>query len=374
MSSTAAQLPVPSATPNIQAVATELARDVAAAPLTADERQKVEEIKKSVDLNDSAAVLQYGASVQNGIAEFADSILHTVKAKDSGEVGQKLTELMLKVKGLDTESIGKKPGFFGRLFGSAEREVRQFIAQYEDLGGQIDKITLQLDAAKDQLLRDIVMLDKLFERNLETFRQLNLYIIAGEDMVRDYTNRIIPEMEAAARAAEGSDGQLAAQRLNDVRQKLDRFEKKLQDLRLSKTVSLQTMPQIRLIQNGDTVLVEKIQSSILNTIPIWKNQMVIAISLFRQQGALTLQREVTNTTNEMLARNAELLKTGTIEITKEAERGIVDMSTLQKVNQDLISTIDEVLRIQADGRSKRRQAEQDLIRIETELKNKLIQG
>lgn len=371
--STTALAPQPSK--NIELVQEELSRSASTAvALTPEESKAVAEIKATINIADSAAVLQYGARVQNGIADFADGVLKTVAAKDSGAVGETLSDLLMKVKGLDAESLAKTPGFFGRLFGSARREIEKFLGRYEKVSSQIDRIVLQLEQTKDQLLRDVVMLDMLFEKNLENFRALNLHIRAGEELIAETRANTLPELERAVAAADATTAPIMAQKLNDARQALDRFEKKLQDLRLSKTVTMQTMPQIRLIQGNDTVLVEKIQSSILNTIPIWKNQMVIGISIARQQGALTLQREVTDTTNAMLKKNAELLKQGSIDVAREAERGIVDIGTLQQVNRDLISTIDEVLKIQAEGRSKRQQAEKELATIENELKARLARG
>lgn len=360
---------------NIELAQVELSRSASpVVPLDEGEVKAVAEIKSGINIADSAAVLQYGARVQNGIADFADSVLKTVAAKDSGQVGETLTDLLMKVKGLDADSLAKTPGFLGRLFGSAQREVEKFLGRYEKVSSQIDRIVLQLEQTKDQLLRDVVMLDMLFEKNLENFRALNLHIRAGEELIAETRAGVLPALEKAAADPDPTMGQIAAQKLNDARQALDRFEKKLQDLRLSKTVTLQTMPQIRLIQGNDTVLVEKIQSSVLNTIPIWKNQMVIGISIARQQGALALQREVTDTTNAMLKKNAELLKQGSIDVAREAERGIVDIGTLQQVNRDLISTIDEVLKIQAEGRTKRKQAESELVTIENELKARLARG
>lgn len=366
---------VPQPSKNMELAQSELSRS--ASPTVALEPADaavVAEIKQTIDITDSAAVLQFGTKVQTGIAEFADGILKTVAAKDSGVVGETLSDLLMKVRGLDAENLNKSPSFIGRLFGTATREVGKFLGRYEKVASQIDRIVLKLEEAKDQLLRDVVMLDMLFERNLENFRALNLHIRAGEELLADMRTNVLPALEAAAHDPDPGLAQVNAQKLADARQALDRFEKKLQDLRLSKTVTLQTMPQIRLIQGNDTVLVEKIQSSILNTIPIWKNQMVIAISIARSQGALELQREVTNTTNDLLRKNAEMLKQGTIGVAREAERGIVDIETLQTVNRDLISTIDEVLKIQAEGRGRRQQAEGELLKIESELKARLIRG
>ena len=353
----------------------ELSVDVSAdgADSKADQ-DRIAAIKRDIDLADTTAVLEFGANVQNTIAEFADSVLQTVTTKDSGEVGQRLSDLLLKIWGIDVESLTKAPGFLDRLFGSIEREIRSFISRYEKVGGEIDKVVLQLESAKDGLLRDLVMLDKLFDKNLDNFHGLNLHIQAGEEIIAEVRDKVLPKLEAEVKEKQGADGQFAVQRLADMRQQLDRFEKKIADLRLSKTVALQTMPQIRLIQNNDAVLVEKLQSSIINTIPIWKNQIVIAISLLRQNKALELQRDVTNTTNEMLTRNAELLKEGSVAVATESNRGIIDIETLQKVNQDLIATIDEVMRIQAEGRDKRKAAEAELARIEGDLKARLARG
>lgn len=335
------------------------------------EAETIARIKSSLDLTDSAAVLQFGNKVQNGIAEFADGILKTVMAKDAGHVGETLSDLLVTVKGLDAEALSRKPGLIGRLFGSAKAEIVKFLGRYEAIAGQIDRIVLRLEDAKDGLLRDVVTLDMLFERNLENFRYLNLHIRAGEELLAETRATLLPALTAAAEDPDPTMAQINSQKLRDARQALDRFEKKLHDLRLSKTITMQTMPQIRLIQSNDTLLVEKIQSSILNTIPIWKNQMVIGISIARARGALELKRAVTDTTNDLLRKNAAMLKQGTVGIAEESERGIVDIETLQAVNRDLIATIDDVLRIQAEGRRKRQAAEGQLVQIETELKTRL---
>lgn len=365
---------VPQPSKAIETVQAELVRDPAAAALAPAEAEAVRDIKAGLDLTDSAQVLQFGGKVQASIAEFADGILKTVAAKDSGAAGEALADLMAKVRDLDADALSKKSGFLGRLFGTAKNEIASFLGRYEKVSTQIDRIVLKLEETKDQLLRDVVMLDMLFERNRDNFKALNLHIRAGEELLAETRASLLPALEAAANDPDPALAQINAQKLNDARQAIDRFEKKLQDLRLSKTVTLQTMPQIRLIQSNDTVLVEKIQSSILNTIPIWKNQMVIAISIARSQGALELQRKVTDTTNDLLKKNAELLKQGTIGVAQEAERGIVDIETLQAVNRDLISTIDEVIKIQTEGRAKRQAAEGELVKIETELKQRLTRG
>lgn len=331
-------------------------------------------IKASLDLMDRAAVLQFGARVQNGIADFADGILKSVTSQDSGIVGETLSDLLARLRGLDAEALTRKPGFVARLFGTAKAEIGRFLERYQAVSAQIDRVVLRLEAAKDDLLRDLVTLDMLFERNLENFRSLTLHIRAGEELLAETRAKHLPALEAAAADPDPGLAQINAQKLADARQALDRFEKKLHDLRLSRTVTLQSMPQIRLIQSNDTLLVEKIQSSILNTIPVWKNQMVIAISIARSEGALKLQRAVTDTTNDLLRRNAEMLKQGTVEVARESERGIVDIETLQAANRDLIATIDDVLKIQAEGRARRRAAEGALVQIETALKARLSRG
>lgn len=333
-----------------------------------EERDRVAAIKARIDLADQAAVLQFGAAAQAEVADFADAVLAQVAAKEAGKAGETLQELLLKVKGLDGDSLARGRGWLGRLFGSAQGAVEGFLGRYQKLAGQIDRIVLELEQNKDSLLRDVVTLDLLYARNLENFRALELYLQAGEEKAAE-VRAGLPALQQEAEAEA-----IAAQRLADGRSALDRFDKKLADLRLSRTIVMQTMPQIRLIQNNDAVLVEKIQSSLLNTIPIWKNQMVIALSIARQHGALALQREVTDATNAMLRKNAELLKQGSVETAREAERGIVDIETLQQVNAELISTIDEVLTIQAEGRAARARAEGELVKLEGALKARLAKG
>lgn len=335
-----------------------------------EQKQKVEEIVKSINIEDSQFVLQYGIGAQSQIAGFADSVLGEVRAKDSGEVGEILSELMLKVKDLDVNGIPAGQGFMSKMpiIGSIVSNTQKFTAKYQKLSVEIERIVDELDKSKMQLLKDVTLLDYLFEKNLEYLGNLNCYILAGNLKLKELNERVIPELQEKVKL---SNDPMDAQRLNDMLQLVNRFEKKIHDLKLSRMVALQTAPQIRLIQNNNQVLVEKIQSSILNTIPLWKNQIVIAISLLRQKRALAVQKEVTDTTNELLQKNAAMLKDSSIGIAKETERGIVDIETLKKVNVDLISTIEETLRIQQDGRVKRQQAEVELANIEKELKDKL---
>ncbi|MEX1307284.1 MAG: toxic anion resistance protein [Eubacteriales bacterium] len=337
--------------------------------LSAEEKKKIETITNAIDVSDSEAVVQYGVNIQSEISEFSDSVLQRVQSSESGYVGEVLSELMVKVKAVDVDDIAGKKGFLAQAFSNMKNRFNRFMARYQKLGTQIDSIIENLDAAKAGLIEDISLLDTLHEKNLLFMKDLEYYITAGEMKIADLRENTLPALQEKAKA---SGDQMDAQSYNDMKQLVDRFEKKVHDLRLSRMITVQTAPQLRLIQHNDQVLVEKIQSSILNTIPLWKNQIVIAISLYRQQAALTLQKEVTDTTNELLIKNAELLKENTIGTATEAERGIVDLETLQKVNADLIETIDETMRIQSEGRAKRAAAEIELERLEEILEDKLL--
>jgi uncharacterized protein YaaN involved in tellurite resistance len=333
-------------------------------------QEKAQALAKTINVQDSQAVIQFGVGAQSKIAAFADSILNQIRAKDAGVVGEQLTGLVLKIKEVDVGSLGsgnplEKIPLIGELFSA----VKKFLARYEKLSVQIEQIINELDKARMNLLRDITMLDTLFKNNVEYLAELDVFIAAGQLKVGEIRTVTLPELLTKA---ELSKDQADTQRYQDMAQLLNRFEKKLYDLKLSRMISLQTGPQIRLIENNNQLLVEKIQSSILNTIPLWKNQIVIAISLLRQQKALEVQKSVTDATNDLLVRNSEMLKQGTLAVTRESERGIVEIETLKKVNADLISTIEETLKIQEDGRQKRAAAEKDLASMEGELKQKLL--
>lgn len=343
-------------------------KDSKMADLNPDEQQRVREIVNAIDITDSQGILQFGNHAQTNISQFSDSILKQVKGKDTGYVGEILSDLMVNVKELDVDDLGKKQGVLG-IFGGMKRNAMKFVAKYEKLSVHIDKTVTELDKSKMQLLKDITILDTLYDKNLEYHNELELFIVAGEEKIDEINTKILPKMIADARA---SNDPVDAQKVNDYQQLLNRFEKKVHDLKLSKMIALQTGPQIRLIQNSDQILVEKIQSSIMNTIPLWKNQVVIAISLFRQNKALAQQKEVTKATNDLLRQNSELLKQNTIEVAKESEKGIVEIETLKKVNQDLLDTIDETISIQKEGREKRRLAEDELVSMEHQLKDKLL--
>lgn len=339
--------------------------------LPAEKKARVDEIVKTINIEDSQFVLQYGVGAQSSIANFSDSILEQVRAKDAGYVGEVLTGLMFKVKELDVDSLSESGSFLSKipLIGDLVDSVHRFVARYEKLSSEIEKIVDELDKARMQLLKDIGVLDRLFDKNLEYLQELDLFIVAGTAKLQDLQNNVLPAMKVQVDA---SGDVLQAQQYNDLAQLVTRFEKKIHDLKLSRTVALQSLPQIRLIQNNDEALVEKIQSSILNTIPLWKNQIVIGISLFRQKKALQLQKEVTDVTNDLLEKNAELLKSNSVDIAKETERGIVDIETLKKVNADLISTIEETIKIQQEGRNKRQAAEVEIKKIEQDLRDKLV--
>lgn len=339
--------------------------------MTPEERQQVLDLAAQINVSDSQSVIQYGNLAQSDISKFSDSMLDQIRAKDSGEVGEVLTDLLVKVQDIDIDSIDpNQKGFsLAKLFGGVRKETQKFIARYDKISVQIEKIIDQLDRSKLQLIRDITTLDTMYVKNLDFLKQLDIYIMAGSLKLKDLNEKVMPELkEKATRTGDAMD----AQKVKDMAELISRFEKKIHDLKLSRMITIQSAPQIRLIQNNDQTLVEKIQSSIMNTIPLWKNQIAIAITMLRQQSALQLQKDVTNTTNNLLARNSEMLKTSSIEIAKENERGIVEIETLKKVNGDLIITLEETLKIQQEGRAKRAQVEVELKTMENDIKNKLM--
>lgn len=338
--------------------------------ISPEERKRIDEIKNAIDLTDSQASVQYGVNAQRNIAEFSDTILNNIRSKDSGYVGDLLSNLVVKVKGFEVDSSDK--GSFIKkipIIGSIVSSAKNMIAEYDKLSVQVDKIQAKLDKARMLMLKDIVMFDTMYDKNVEYFKELQLYIKAGEEKIVELQTQTIPKLRMQAA---NSQNQMAVQLVSDFENAVSRFEKKVHDLKLSKTIAIQTAPQIRLIQNNDKVLVDKVQSAIFNTIPLWKSQIVIALGLSRQQKVLQMQREITNTTNELLRRNAEMLKQSTLETARETERGIVDIETVKKVNDDLISTIEETIKIQQEGRQKRKTAEAELVQIEERLKQTLL--
>ena len=336
--------------------------------LTPEEQRAVDEFSKKIDITDTNLVLQYGAGAQKSVAEFSDTALASVRTKDLGEVGQSLSALVASLDNIN-ETGEKKGGLFG-FFKKSEDKIQTLKAQYSKAETNVDKISKELQQHQITLLKDSAMLDQLYEKNLQYYKELSMYILAGKKRLADIRANELAELQ---RKAQQSGAQEDAQRFNDMVQLCDRFEKKLHDLELTRMISIQMGPQIRLIQNNDVLMAEKIQSSLVNTIPLWKSQMVIALGVEHGRRAVAAQNAVTEMTNTLLQQNADLLKMGTIETAREAERGVVDIETLQHTNQQLISTIDEVLNIQREGAEKRRAAEVELHRIEGELRQKLMQ-
>ena len=337
--------------------------------LTEAERKMVDEFAQKIDVTDSSVVLQYGAAAQKNIASFSENALNNVRTKDLGEVGEMVTGLVTELKSFDATEEAPK-GIMG-FFRKATNSLDTFKAKYAKVETNVDKIEAVLEGHQVQLLKDIAMLDKMYEMNLVYFKELTMYILAGKKKLAEVRANELPALiEKAKKSGLPEDAQ-AAKDLDDM---CTRFEKKLYDLELTRNISVQMSPQIRMIQNNDTLMMEKIQTSIMNTIPLWKNQMVLAIGLHHSQQAMKAQRAVTDATNELLKKNAETLKMGTLETAKEAERGIIDLETLTKTNQDLIDTITEVQRIQKEGRDKRREAEKRLAEMEDELKKKMLES
>jgi len=336
--------------------------------LSEAEQKMVDDFSSKIDLNNSAIILQYGAASQKKVADFSDSALEGVRTKDLGQTGEMITELVTELKGFSTEPE-EEGGLLG-FFKKAGSRVSRMKARYDRVEVNIDRITGELEGHQNQLLSDIVMLDKMYEANLTHFKELTMYIMAGKKRLEQERSTTLPQLQEKARAS----GQMQdAQAASDFAAMCERFEKKLHDLELTRTISIQMAPQIRLIQNNNAMMSEKIHSTINNTIPLWKNQMVLALGMAHSKQAMEAQREVSNLTNDLLRKNAEALKTGTVEVARESERGIVDMETLRYTNEQLITTLDEVLRIQDEGRQKRREAEAELGRIEGELKQKLLE-
>ena len=336
--------------------------------LTEEEKKAVEEFSKKIDIGDSNLVLQYGAAAQKNIASFSESALNSVRTKDLGEIGKSLSDLVVELKGFGQEEEEKK-GLFG-LFKKGGNKIESLKAQYSKVETNVDRIAHELEQHQVTLLKDVAMFDQMYELNLKYYKELTMYILAGKKRLAAVR---AGELEELRKQAEASGAQEDAQRYNDMVQMCERFEKKLHDLELTRMISIQMGPQTRLLQNNDTLMVEKIQSSLVNTIPLWKSQMVLALGMEHSRQATAAQSAVTEMTNELLKKNADMLKTGTIATAKEAERSIVDIETLKHTNEQLISTLDEVLNIQRDGAAKRKAAEVELGKIEGELKQKLME-
>ena len=337
--------------------------------LSESEKKAVDEFITKIDVMDQNLVLQYGAKAQNKISAFSDNLLEDVKTKDIGDTGELLANLVGEIKSFNSSIGTSKKGIF-KLFNSAKKEISTIIAKYNKIEKNVDTIENSLEKNKVTLLKDIALFDTMYDKNLEYFKEISLYIIAGERKLEELKNKTLP---AAKAKFEETHEQLDAQKIQDLENQINRFEKKIYDLKTTRIISIQMAPQIRLLQNNDAELVEKIQSSITNTIPLWKNQMVLALGINNSKKALESQQAVSNLTNDMLKKNSETLKQGSIEIAEEAEKAIIDIETLKKTNQDLIETIDNVIKIHEEGHAKRMEAEAELENIEKELKNKLIE-
>ncbi len=333
--------------------------------LTEEEKKMVDEFAKQIDIMETSTIIQYGAGAQNKVADFSENALKNVKTKDLGDVGDMMSELIGELKGFEIEE--EDNGIFG-FFKKQANKVSNLKTRYDSAAKNVDKIAKALEDHQIVLMKDIALLDQLYEKNLVNFKELTMYILAGQKRLEEIKNNDLPK---ALKKAEESGLPEDAQAANDLSNAINRFEKKLHDLELTRVVSIQMAPQIRLVQNNDTIMTEKIQSTLVNTIPLWKSQMLIALGISHSKEAIKAQNEVTEMTNKMLKQNAEMLKTATIDTAKESERGIIDIETLMETNQKLIETLDEVKRIQKEGREKRAQAQVELRKIENELNKKL---
>lgn len=334
--------------------------------LTPEEQKMVNDFAAKIDIENTNQILQYGAGTQKKMADFSDTALENVKTQDLGEIGELISNVVGELKDFNVQEEGKFFGFFRKQ----TSKIENLKNKYDKAQANVEKITDSLQQHQVRLMKDSAMLDKMYEQNLNYFKELTMYILAGKKKLEETRNGKLAEMKnKAALSGLPEDAQAA----RDLDEKCSRFEKKLHDLELTRTIAMQTAPQIRLIQNNDTVMVEKIQTTIVNTIPLWKSQMVLALGIAHSAEAAQAQRQVTDITNELLRKNAETLHMATVETAKESERGIVDLETLQKTNADLIQTLDDVMRIQMEGRQKRQAAEMEMHRMEEELKRKLLE-
>lgn len=339
--------------------------------LPEENKEKAYQLAKQIDPTNHQAMISYGTQAQTKLLSFSEKMLEHVQKKDVGEVGQIVSELMKKLNEVDPDELNpEKTSFFSRIFGKFSSSIQEMLSKYQKTGAQIDRISVKLDRSKNLLVSDINLLEQLYENNKEYFNALNIYIAAGELKLEELHGKVIPEM---TKQAETTNDQMKFQEVNDMVQFANRLDKRLHDLKLSREITIQSAPQIRLIQNTNQALVEKIQSSIMTAIPLWKNQVAIALTLIRQRHAVEAQKQVSKTTNELLLKNAEMLKVNMIETAKENERGLVDIETLKKTQENLITTLEETMRIQEEGRNKRRQAEHELATMENELRQKLLE-
>ena len=333
-------------------------------------QEQARALAKQIDEKNLQAIISYGAAAQKQLGEFSHQMLSHVQAKDTGEIGDILNDLMERLNETDpNDLVAENQGFFQKFFGKIKKSIYEMQAKYQEVGSQVDKIAIRLDHEKNGLLNDNLSLEQLYQRNKDFFDALNIYIAAGELKLAELQETLIPEALEKARV---TGDQMDVQVVNDLEQFLDRLEKRNHDLKLTRQMTIQQAPQIRLIQNTNQALAEKIQSSITTTIPLWKNQIAIAMTLLRQKDAVTAQRQVSETTNQLIQKNSEMLKISTIETARENERGIIDLETLQKTQKDLIETLEETLKIQQEGRARRRKAEVELTNMEEDLRQKLL--
>ncbi|MGR3764602.1 toxic anion resistance protein [Rossellomorea sp. NS-SX7] len=339
--------------------------------LPKEQQEKAKQLADQIDYKDYEAILKYGTAAQNQLSSFSHSMLEHVQKRDIGPIGDVLSDLMKKLEQMNPEELNsKQKGMFKKLFRKVSSSLQEVLSKYQKIGSQIDRISVRLEHSQKTLLDDNRLLETLYEKNKDYFQALNIYIAAAELKRDEIQHTLLPSLR---KKAEESGDELLYQEVNDTMQFLDRLDKRIHDLKLSRQMTIQSAPQIRLIQNTNQALAEKIQASILTAIPLWKNQIAIALTLLNQQKAVTAQKQVSRTTNDLLLKNSEMLKTNSIETARENERGIIDVETLKKTQENLIATIEETLTIQAEGRQKRQQAEQEMAVMEQELKQKLME-
>ncbi|MFC7783794.1 MULTISPECIES: toxic anion resistance protein [unclassified Rossellomorea] len=339
--------------------------------LPKEQQEKAKQLAAQIDYKDYEAILKYGTAAQSQLSNFSHSMLDHVQKRDIGPIGDVLSDLMKKLEQMNPDELNtKQKGVFKKLFRKVSSSLQEVLSKYQKIGSQIDRISVRLEHSKKTLLDDNRLLETLYEKNKDYFQALNMYIAAAEIKREEIQHTLLPSLR---KKAEETDDELIYQEVNDTMQFLDRLDKRIHDLKLSRQMTIQSAPQIRLIQNTNQALAEKIQASVLTAIPLWKNQIAIALTLLNQQKAVAAQKQVSRTTNELLLKNSEMLKTNSIETAKENERGIIDIETLKKTQENLISTIEETLAIQAEGRQKRQQAEQEMVSMEHDLKQKLIE-
>lgn len=338
--------------------------------ISPEDRAKIDEIKNQIDLKNSQLSSVYGSNAQKSIAKFSETILNEIRSKDVGEVGELMSDLLVKVNDVDIQNFGEK-SLVDKIFGGPKKQIEKYLARFQNMESQIDKISAKLETARMELLKDVGVFDKLYQENISYFKELEIYIRAGEESIDEMREKALPELY---KQAEESIEPMAMQVVKDFEENVNRFEKRIFDLKTSKAVAIQTAPQIKLIQNNDMLLVDKITDSINNTIPLWKSQVIIALGLNRQQEIVDMQKQVSDTTNELLKRNSESLRHSTVEIQKEAQRSTIDVNTIKEVNKNLIDTIRESMQIEEDAKNQRAIAEGELINIQNELREELAKS